>query len=102
MSKALLDEAVLKLIDAKLALNGSVTSKDVYRHLGLGRQKVSKVFQDYLAANPDSMVYVTAKRKYIASPDFKPHFLGDTKAGEFVDALITVFGTFTNNEKSGE
>lgn len=65
MSKALLDDTVLKLIDTKLVLNGSVTSKDVYRHLGLGRQKVSKVFQDYLAANPDSMVYVPAKRKFL-------------------------------------
>lgn len=51
MSKPLLDDAVLKLIDAKLLLNGHVTSKDIYRHLGLGRQKVSKVFQDYLAAS---------------------------------------------------
>jgi hypothetical protein len=65
MSKALLDDTVLKLIDTKLVLNGSVTSKDVYRHLGLVRQKVSKVFQDYLAANPDSMVYVPAKRKFL-------------------------------------
>ncbi|WP_240997482.1 hypothetical protein [Vibrio owensii] len=62
MSKPLLDDAVLKLIDAKLLLNGHVTSKDIYRHLGLGRQKVSKVFQDYLAANPASMVYVPAKK----------------------------------------
>ncbi len=98
MSKPLLDDVVLKLIDAKLTLNGHVTSKDVYRHLGLGRQKVSKVFQDYLAANPDSMIYVPAKKKYIATDSFKSVFLGDVKAGEFVDALITVFGTFNTNE----
>ncbi|WP_338167317.1 hypothetical protein [Vibrio sp. 10N] len=65
---------------------------DIYRHLGLGRQKVSKVFQDYLKANPDSMIYVPAKRKYLAAPDFKPCFLGDIKAGEFLDALMVVFG----------
>ncbi|EKF9265773.1 hypothetical protein O1B53_002963 [Vibrio cholerae] len=98
MSRPLLDEVVLKLIDAKLLLNGHVTSKDIYRHLGLSRQKVSEVFQDYLAANPDSMIYVPAKKKYIATDYFKPCFLGDVKAGAFVDALITVFGTFTNNE----
>ncbi|WP_105903634.1 hypothetical protein [Vibrio gangliei] len=96
MSRPLLDETVLKLIDAKLALNGHVTSKDIYRHLGLGRQKVSKVFQDYLSANPDSMIYVPAKRKYIATSSFKPCFLGEVKAGEFVDALTIVFGTFNN------
>lgn len=94
MSKALLDDAVLKLIDAKLVLNGSVTTKDIIRHLGLSRQKVSKVFQNYLAANPNAMVYVPAKRKYIASESFKPCFLVESKAGEFVDALIVVFGTF--------
>lgn len=98
MSRPLLDDVVLKLIDAKLLLNGHVTSKDIYRHLGLGRQKVSKVFQGYLAANPDSMIYVPAKGKYMATESFKPFFLGDVKAGEFVDALITVFGTFAGNE----
>lgn len=101
MSRPLLDDAVLKLIDAKLLLNGHVTSKDVYHHLGLCRQKVSKVFQDYLAANPDSMIYVPAKRKYMATDSFKPCFLGDVKAGAFVDALITVFGTFTDNKVEG-
>ncbi|WP_242507072.1 hypothetical protein [Vibrio vulnificus] len=65
MSRPLLDDAVLKLIDAKLILNGHVTSKDIYRHLGLGRQKVSKVFQDYLSANPGSMVYVPSKKKWV-------------------------------------
>lgn len=94
MSRPLLDDVVLKLIDAKLCLNGHVTSVDIYRHLGLGRQKVSKCFQDYLAANPDAMVYVPSKKKYIASQSFKPRFLGETKAGEFVDAVITVFGMF--------
>lgn len=94
MSKPLLDDVVLKLIDAKLMINGSVNSADIYRHLGLGRQKVSKVFQDYLAANPDSMVYVPAKRKYIAAPEFEPYFLGNTRPGEFLDALIVVFGVF--------
>ncbi len=98
MSRSLLDDTVLKLIDAKLVLNGHVTSKDIYRHLGLGRQKVSKVFQYYLAANPDSMCYVPAKKKYMATDSFTPYFLGDVKAGEFVDALTIVFGTFTANE----
>ena len=96
MSKALLDEVVLKLIDAKLKLNGHVTSKDIYFHLGLGRQKVSKVFQVYLAANPNSMTYVPSKKKYIACRNFKPVFL-ESGAGEYVDALILVFGTFEVN-----
>lgn len=30
MSRPLLDDAVLKLIDAKLILNGHVTSKDIW------------------------------------------------------------------------
>lgn len=93
MSRPLLDDAVLKLIDAKLVINGNITTKDVYFHLGLGRQKVSKVFQDYLAQNPNSMVHVPAKRKYIATESFKPHFLGDTDAKAFIDALVVVFGT---------
>ncbi|NOH36586.1 hypothetical protein [Vibrio chagasii] len=97
MSRPLLDDAVLKLIDAKLALNGHVTSVDIYRHLGLSRQKVSKVFQDYLAANPDSMHYVPAKRKYMASQSFKPCFLGDVPAGVYVDALTVVFGVFDSH-----
>ncbi|EGU0150149.1 hypothetical protein JFQ72_004395 [Vibrio parahaemolyticus] len=98
MSRPLLDDTVLKLIDAKLLLNGHVTTKDIYRHLGLGRQKVSRVFQDYLEASPDSMIYVPAKKKYMASDSFKPCFLGDVKAGEYIDALITVFGTFPKYE----
>jgi hypothetical protein len=93
MSRPLLDEVVLKLIDAKLKLNGHVTSKDIYHHVGLGRQKVSKLFQDYLAANPDSMTYVPSKRKYIASSHFKPVFL-DIGASEYIDALLLVFGTY--------
>lgn len=96
MSRALLDDAVLKLIDAKLALNGSVTSKDIYRHLGLCRQKASKVFQFYLEENPDSMVYIPSKRKYVASETFTPRFLGEIKPGEFIDALVIVFGVFSN------
>lgn len=102
MSRPLLDDAVLKLIDAKLMLNGHVTSKDIYRHLGLGRQKVSKVFQYYLAANPDSMIYVPAKKKYMVTDSFKPCFLGEVKVGEFVDALITVFGTFNESENKND
>ena len=102
MSRPLLDDAVLKLIDAKLMLNGHVTSKDIYRHLGLGRQKVSKVFQYYLAANPDSMIYVPAKKKYMVTDSFKPCFLGEVKAVEFVDALITVFGTFNESENKND
>ena len=93
MSRPLLDDAVLKLIDAKLVINGNITTKDVYFHLGLGRQKVSRVFQDYLAQNPNSMAHVTAKRKYIATESCKPHFLGDTDAKAFIDALVVVFGT---------
>lgn len=58
---------------------------------------MSKVFQDYLAANPDAMIYVPAKKKYMVTASFKPCFLGGVKAGEFVDALITVFGTFTDD-----
>lgn len=94
MSRPLLDETVKKLIDAKLVLNGSVTTVDIFRHLGLGRQKVSKVFQDYLAENPDAMTYVPSKKKYIANASFQPRFLAEVKAGEFVDALTVVFGTF--------
>ncbi|GIU21029.1 hypothetical protein [Shewanella sp. MBTL60-007] len=94
MSRALLDDVVKKLIDAKLVLNGSVTSVDIYRHTGLGRQKVSKLFQEYLSANPNAMTYMPGQRKYIANDSFEPCFLGDTKAGEFIDALIVVFGTF--------
>lgn len=93
MSKRLLDNTVLKLIDAKLVIDGNITSKDVYFHLGLCRQKVSRVFQDYLSQNPDAMVYVPSKRKYIASESFKPRFLGDTDASAFIDALVVVFGT---------
>ena len=92
MSKALLDDVVLKLIDAKLMANGHVTTKDIFFHLGLGRQKCSKVFQVYLKANPNSMVYVPSKKKYIATELFKPVFL-DCSAGSFIDALILVFGT---------
>ena len=98
MARPLLDDVILKLIDAKLYLNGHVTSKDIYRHLGLSRQKTSKVFQDYLVANPNSMVYLPAKKKYMVTDTFQPCFLGEVKAGEFVDALITVFGTFSDNE----
>ena len=97
MSRPLLDDVVLKLIDAKLALNGHVTTVDIYRHLGLGRQKVSKVFQDYLAANLDSMRYVPAKRKYMVTASFKPCFLGDVSAGAYVDALTVVFGVFESD-----
>ncbi|MEZ9288845.1 hypothetical protein AB4251_10805 [Vibrio lentus] len=63
---------------------------------------MSKVFQDYLAANPDSMIYVPAKKKYMVTDSFKPCFLGEVKAGEFVDALITVFGTFNESENKND
>lgn len=100
MSRPLLDDVVLKLIDAKLILNGSVTSVDIYRHLGLGRQKVSKVFQIYLESNPDSMIYSPKKKKYVVTPTFQPAFLTEQKAGEFIDALIVVFGVFTYPQKN--
>ncbi|CED58023.1 putative uncharacterized protein (plasmid) [Aliivibrio wodanis] len=93
MSKRLLDDTVLKLIDAKLVIDGNITSKDVYFHLGLCRQKVSRVFQDYLSQNPDAMIYVPSKKKYIATESFKPHFFDEADAKIFIDALVVVFGT---------
>lgn len=62
MSRPLLDDVVMKLIEAKLIIDGSVTTKDIFRHVGLKRQKVSKVFQIYLANNPDAMTYVPSQK----------------------------------------
>lgn len=95
MSRALLDDVVLKLIDALLIKNGHVTSRDVYKHVGLGRQKVSTLFQIYLNQNPNSMSYVPSKRKYIVSDSFKPQFLNEDEAEIFIKSLEIVFGTFT-------
>lgn len=92
MSRPLLDDVVLKLIDAKLVLNGHVTSKDIYRHVGLSRQKVSRIFQKYLEANPNAMKYIPSQKKYVASDKFKPSFLENTNAGDYIEATIIVFG----------
>lgn len=62
MSRRLLDNTVLKLIDAKLETQGHVTTKDIYHHLGLCRPKVSRLFKDYLSANPGAMTYVPSKK----------------------------------------
>ncbi len=38
----------------------------------------------------------------MVTDSFKPCFLGEVKAGEFVDALITVFGTFNESENKND
>lgn len=94
MSRALLDNVVLKLIDALLIKNGHITSRDVYKYVGFGRQKVSALFQIYLSTNPNSMSYVPSKKKYIASESFNPRFLHEDDAEIFIQSLEIVFGTF--------
>lgn len=96
MKKSLMDSVCLKLVDAKLMINGSVTTNDITRHTGLGRQKVSQVFSAYMEANPDAMFYVPSKKKYIAHESFKPCFLDGAKPGEYIDSVMTTFGIFSN------
>jgi hypothetical protein len=38
----------------------------------------------------------------MVTDSFKPCFLGEVKAGEFVDALITVFGIFNVSENNND
>lgn len=112
MSKRLLDNVAMKLIDARLVIYGGIITNDVYWHLGLGRQKVSALFRSYMELNPGAMVYDTVKRKYVVTDLFKPSILCeewdlenwiadlDKKkevencALEFINALITVFGFY--------
>lgn len=93
MKQGIPDLTVFKLIEARLILDGSVTSNVIYRSLGLGRQSVSKLFTKYQAENPNSMTYMPGKRRYVATDSFRAIYL-DCRAGEYLDALQVVFGTF--------
>ena len=91
MSRPLLDEAVLKYVDAKLALDGHIKTNDVGEAFGLGRQKVSKVFTEYRSTFPANMYHDVKAKCYVRGDKFKTHYLGDTLPDDYLDAVAVVF-----------
>ncbi|APX10050.1 hypothetical protein SL034_004229 [Vibrio harveyi] len=91
MSKPLLDQAIYKFIDAKLSKDGRITSVDVSKAFGLGRQKVSSVFTKYRSDYPRNMYHSVNKKCYLRGNLFEANALGDTLPETFLDAVSVVF-----------
>lgn len=75
MSKRLLDDAVLKYIDAKLMRDGNITTVDVSKAFDLSRQKASALFTVYREQRPDNMFHCVKRRKYIKGKGFEAYKL---------------------------
>lgn len=91
MSRALLDDVVLKYIDAKLLVDGYITTKDLNVVFTLGRQKSSKLFSCYREASPNNMVHDLNKRKYVIGSGFKAVYLRDKCPKEYLKSTTIVF-----------
>ena len=96
MSRPLLDQAVYKFIDAKLSKDGRITSVDVSRAFGLGRQKVSSVFTKYRTDYPKNMHHDVHQKCYVRGCDFEAAQLNPTSPDDYLNAVNVVFGEQTN------
>ncbi|MER0262598.1 hypothetical protein ABRZ80_20520 [Vibrio vulnificus] len=91
MSRPLLDEAVLKFIDAKLLKDGSITSKQVSKAFGLGRQKISSLFTKYRNDYPDNMHHDLTQKCYVRGEKFTAHLLTKATPEDYLNAVAIVF-----------
>lgn len=91
MSRALLDEAVLKYVDAKLAVAGQIKTNDVAEAFGLGRQKISRIFTEYRTVFPANMHHDVNAKCYVRGEKFKTHYLGKTLPDDYIAAVAVVF-----------
>ncbi|RZQ33205.1 hypothetical protein [Vibrio vulnificus] len=91
MSRPLLDEAVLKFIDAKLCKDGSITSTQVSKAFGLGRQKISSLFTKYRNDYPENMHHDVTKKCYVRGENFAAHLLARVTPEEYLNAVVIVF-----------
>ncbi|MGR5201001.1 hypothetical protein ACPV39_22055 [Photobacterium damselae] len=87
----MINNIILKYIDAKLLIYGEIKSNDICQRFGYGRIKVSRLFQVYLKERPTNMKYVPAKKCYVIGFVFEPVFLKDDSPRLFLDAIELVF-----------
>ncbi len=87
----MIDNVMLKYIDAKLLVFGEIKSNDICQIFGYGRIKVSRLFQVYLKERPTNMKYAPAKKCYVKGFVFEPVFLQDDNPRLFLDAIELVF-----------
>ncbi|MFM2611753.1 hypothetical protein [Vibrio campbellii] len=96
MSRPLLDDVICKFIDAKLSKDGSITTVDVSKAFGLGRQKVSSVFTKYRNDHPQNMHHDVLKKCYVRSDNFEAKQLINVSPEKYLNAVSVVF-----NEQQG-
>ncbi|HCE4694621.1 TPA: hypothetical protein NGU23_004228 [Vibrio parahaemolyticus] len=92
MSRPLLDDAVFKFIDAKLLIHGCITTVDVSKAFGLGRQKVSGLFTKYRNAHPHNMHHDVHQKCYVRDDTFDAGYLTNISPNAYLDAVYVVFG----------
>lgn len=91
MSRALIDEIVLRYIDAKLMVDGHITTKDINGIFDISRQKSSNLFTIYKDAAPKNMVHDLKQKKYIVQTGFLPAYLGEQDPSLYIESLKVVF-----------
>lgn len=87
----MINNAMLKYIDAKLLVFGEIKTNDICQLIGCSRVKASQLFQVYLKERPTNMKYVPAKKCYVKGFVFEPVFLKDNNPRLFLDAIELVF-----------
>lgn len=92
MSRPLLDETVLRFIDATLHIDGTITTKVVTKAFGLSRQKVSALFTQYRDQFPLNMSHDVKKKCYVRGNDFKANLLTTHSPEEYIKAVGVIFG----------
>lgn len=91
MSRALLNDVVMNYIDAKLSVDGHITTKDITNVFTLNRQSASRLFAQYKERYPGNMHHDTGARKYVKSEGFSLGCLGEKSPSEYLRSVVFVF-----------
>lgn len=92
MSRALLDEAVLKFVDATLLIDGRITTRNVANAFGLGRQKISGLFTKYRELFPLNMHHDFNQKCYVRGKSFEANLLTEHSPEDYISAVNIIFG----------
>jgi hypothetical protein len=87
----MLDNVLLKYIDAYLLVFGEINTHVIMQRFAICRAKSSRIFTVYREGRPTNMHYDSSRKCYIKGFVFEPIYLKDESATRFLAAIDTVF-----------
>lgn len=83
---------MLRFIDAYVAANGMIGSKEICLQFNCLRPKASKVLKQYQDVKPSNLRFDTSLHAYRRGVTFEPIYLKDERPLAYLDAIDLVFG----------